>query len=556
MEKGHDHHKIEASEEIKLLFKDCNFTREDVLIADHPMSVKNMMIADPVLLTAEIRAIEHLTTLLPEPPRLMEKAGLAAAQIIRDQLHKKANPHILVLAGPGNNGGDAFVVARYLKEWENTVTVVFHGDRNRVPPDAKQAMQAWLEIGGEILTDIPDGKRDWDAVIDGIFGIGLNLSQSRPIDGKYREWVDTVNQMNILIVALDIPSGLGSDDGCIYGAAIRATLTVTFIGFKPGLFTNFGPECCGMIVLCDLNILLSSPPKPHIWLLNQKLANSLLPPHRPINSHKGSFGNVAILGGSSGMIGAALMAGRSALHLGAGRVYLGLLAENAPPVDFSQPELMLRTSSELFSLNSLSCLVVGPGLGQSAQALLLLETALHSEFTLVLDADALNLIASHPDLARNLSQRNVPAILTPHPAEAARLLRIDTATVQNDRMHAVHQISHIFNCYVVLKGAGSICCFPDGKRYLNTSGNPGLSTAGTGDVLAGIIGALIAQGLKPGQALLLAVYLHGAAADHLLQKNHGSLGMVASEVIGVARLLLNQWICQNEDSSNSLRGTV
>lgn len=503
-----------------------------------------MMTADPIWLTAEIRAIEHLATLLPEPPRLMEKAGLAAAQIIRDQLNKKPSHHALVLAGPGNNGGDAFVVARYLKEWGNAVTVVFNSDRNRVPADAKQAMQAWIDTGGKILAEIPDGVPNWDVVIDGLFGIGLDHSRRRLIEGKYREWVDTVNQMNVPIVSLDIPSGLGSDDGCIYGTAIRATATVTFIGLKPGLYTNFGPECCGTVMLRDLNILLPSPPEPHAWLLNQKLAQSLLPPPRPINSHKGSFGNVAILGGSPGMIGAALLAGRASLHLGAGRVYLGLLAENTPPVDLSQPELMLRHPSELFALEYLNCLIIGPGMGQSKEALSWLEQALKSERILVIDADALNLIAQHQKLATKLSQRSASTILTPHPAEAARLLDTDTAAVQNDRMHAASQISQHFNCYSVLKGAGSICCFPNGKRFLNTSGNPGLSTAGTGDILTGMIGALIAQGLNPSQALLLAVYLHGAAADHLLQQHYGPLGMVASEIISVTRLLLNQWVYQ------------
>ncbi|PSJ17446.1 NAD(P)H-hydrate dehydratase [Nitrosomonas supralitoralis] len=505
-----------------------------------------MLTAEPIFLTAEIREIEHLITLLPTPPRLMEKAGLAAAQIVRDQLHKNPNYHILVLAGPGNNGGDAFVVARHMKEWGNAVTVVFNGDLNRVPPDAKQAIQAWLDIGGEVLADIPDGDQNWDTVIDGLFGIGLDQSRGRPIEGKYREWVDTVNRMNAPIVSLDIPSGLGSDDGCIYGTAIRATTTVTFIGLKPGLFTNFGPECCGTIVLRDLNILLPSPPEPHVWLLNQNLAQSLLPPPRPVNSHKGSFGNVAILGGSTGMVGAALLAGRTALYLGAGRVYLGLLAESVPPVDFSQPELMLRHPSELFTLESLNCLIIGPGLGQSKEALSWLEHALNDEHVLVLDADALNLIAQHQHLAQRLSQRNASTILTPHPAEAARLLYTDTATVQNDRMNAAYQISQQFNCHIVLKGAGSICCFPEGKRFLNTSGNPGLSTAGTGDVLTGIIGALIAQDLNPRQALMLAVYLHGAAADHLLQQNQGPLGMVASEIINMARLLLNKWIYQKK----------
>ncbi|TXI20657.1 MAG: NAD(P)H-hydrate dehydratase [Nitrosomonas sp.] len=501
------------------------------------------MTSNPVYLTSEIREIEHqAATMLPKPPRLMEKAGLAAAQIIRDQLLRKSNRCILVLAGPGNNGGDAFVAARYLKEWGNAVTVVFSGDSQHAPQDAKHAIQSWLHIGGEISVDIPNGDKNWDMIVDGLFGIGLDQSQNRPIAGKYREWIETVNQMHVPIAALDIPSGLGSDDGCIYGIAIHATATITFIGYKAGLFTNYGPECCGTVVLCGLDIRLPAPPEPRAWLINETLAYALLPPPRFANSHKGSFGNVAILGGSTGMVGAALLAGRSALHLGAGRVYLGLLADNAPAVDFSQPELMLRAPSEIFTLKPLNCLVIGPGLGQSAVALSWLEVALISEYPLVLDADALNLIAQHSYLAKKLSQRKTPAILTPHPAEAARLLKTDTAAVQHNRMNAALQLAQQFNSYVILKGAGSICCFPDGKRYLNTSGNPALSTAGTGDVLAGIIGALIAQGLKPDQALLLAVYLHGAAADRWVQQYRGMVGMAAADIIDVARLLLNEWI--------------
>jgi len=502
-----------------------------------------MTIADPVFFTAEIREIEHQAATLPNPPHLMEKAGLAAAQIVRDQLLKNTYSHVLVLAGPGNNGGDAFVAARYLKEWGNAVTVAFTGERDRVPPDAKQAMQAWLDIGGEISEDIPDTP-DWDAVIDGLFGIGLDQSKNRPIEGKYLEWIHTVNQLKIPILALDIPSGLGSDNGCIYGAVIRATITVTFIGLKPGLFTNFGPECCGTVLLCDLDVKATSPLAPQAWLINKRLAQSMLPPPRPANSHKGSFGSLAILGGSPGMVGAALLAGRSALYLGTGRVYLGLLARTAPPVDFLCPELMLHSPHQLFKLKPMNCLVVGPGLGNESEALSWLETVLNSELTLVLDADALNLIAMHTYLAKKLNQRKASAIMTPHPAEAARLLKTDTGIIQNDRMDAVYKISQQFNCYVVLKGAGSICCFPDGKRYLNTSGNPGLSTAGTGDVLSGMIGALLAQGLSLDHALLLAVYLHGAAADNLLQQNHGPLGMTASEIITSARSLLNDWVYQ------------
>lgn len=497
-----------------------------------------MTIADPVFLTAEIREIEQWVATQPDPPNLMERAGLAAAKIARDTWLMSGR-NVLILAGPGNNGGDALVVARHLKEWGNVVTLVFSGNPDRLPADARQAMQAWLASEGSIQPDIPDNQ-SWDMVIDGLFGIGLD--KHRPLADPYRRWIDTVNQLGLPILALDIPSGLGSDDGCRVGTAIRATLTVTFIGLKPGLFTHFGTECCGTIALRDLDIQRPSQPAPHIWLLNHKLTQTLLPPPRSANSHKGTYGNVAILGGSTGMVGAALLAGRSALYLGAGRVYLGLLTQTAPSVDFSQPELMLRSLAELFALNPLNCLVAGPGLGQSAEALSSLDTALRSTLALVLDADALNLIAQHPHLARTLSQRTACAILTPHPAEAARLLHTDTAAVQNDRMNAVDQIARQFNCHVVLKGAGSICCFPDGRYYLNTSGNPGLSTAGTGDVLSGMIGALLAQGLHADQALLLAVYLHGAAADTLLQQNHGPLGMTASEIIAAARSLLNDWI--------------
>lgn len=498
--------------------------------------------SEPVYTTAEIRTIEQFALSQAKPAYLMEKAGLAAAQIIRDQMLKGPHRNILILAGPGNNGGDAFVVARYLKEWGNRVTVVFAAQPERQSHDAAQARQAWLAIGGEIVPDIPNGEQNWDAIVDGLFGIGLDPSRQRAIEDPYRRWIDAVNSMHVPVVALDIPSGLGSDDGCIYCTAIRANLTVTFIGLKTGLYTHFGPEYCGKIILCHLDIVPTSIVQPHIWLLDQSHALSLLPPQRCANSHKGSYGNVAILGGSNGMIGAALLAGRAALHLGAGRVYLGLLADPSPTVDLVQPELMLRSPAGLFSLHPLNCLIVGPGLGRSELALSWLDQALSSASTLILDADALNLIAHHASLKKKLGQRTAATILTPHPAEAARLLSTDTAAVQQDRMTAAYQIAQQFHCYVVLKGSGSICCFPDGSHYLNTSGNPGLSTAGTGDVLTGMIGALIAQGLHANQALLLAVFLHGTAADRWVSRHDGPVGMTASEIIPEARSILNQWI--------------
>ena len=495
--------------------------------------------ADPIFFTTEIREIERLATAQRDAPCLMEKAGLAAAQIARDKLLSHEQCNVLILAGPGNNGGDAFVVARYLKQWGHSITVVFAGDQERLPDDAKNALQQWLAVHGDIKNKIPD-EENWDLIIDGLFGIGLD--PKRPLQGQYLDWVQTVNHTQTPVLALDIPSGLGSDNGCIYGAVINATITVTFIGFKPGLLTNYGPQYCGDIQLCDLDLNTCHFQPAHTWVLNAKLAHSLLPPPRAANSHKGTFGSIGILGGSAGMVGAALLAGRAALNLGTGRVYLGLIARNAPDVDVTQPELMLRSPHELFKLQQINCLITGPGLGTESDAYTWLDCALTTQHALVLDADALNHIAAHAQMASKLRQRTEPAVLTPHPAEAARLLDIDVTTVQNDRLGAAQRIAEFFNCHVVLKGAGSICTFPNGSHYINTSGNPGLSSAGTGDVLSGMIGAFISQGLSPEHALLLAVYLHGVAADELRKQHHGPLGMTATEIIPAARGLLNQWI--------------
>lgn len=506
-----------------------------------------MKSATPVFLTSQIREIEQIAFALPNPPKLMEKAGLAAAQMTADKLLTDVKNRVLVLAGPGNNGGDAFVVARHLKEWEHHVTLVFTGDCRKLSTDAKNALDAFATLGNDLLDEIPNDTH-WDVVVDGLFGIGLDQHKNRPLDEQYIHLINTVNQMNIPVVALDIPSGLGSDNGDVHDIAIRATYTVTFIGYKPGLFTNDGPDYCGSVLLSDLELNPLAHVTPHTWLIDQPAIQPLLPSSRPANSHKGTYGSMGIIGGSTGMIGATLLAGKAALKLGAGRVYLGLIGRNAPAVDTTQPELMLRSPYELFKLENLNCLVVGPGLGLESDSHTWIDNALNTQLPLILDADALNHIAMHTRLAYKLLTRQIPSILTPHPAEAARLLNTNTTSIQNDRMAAALKLASTFNCYVVLKGTGSICASPDGHRYINTSGNPGLSSAGTGDVLSGMIGALLAQGLKTKDALLLAVYLHGAAADTLLQQNNGPLGMTASEIIDPARRLLNSWIYQTDNN--------
>lgn len=500
-----------------------------------------MNCANPVYLTAEIRKIEEIAAALPDPPELMEKAGLAAAHVAVEKLLTSNMNRVLILAGPGNNGGDALVAARYLKQWQFEVTLVFTGVRERLSRDAQHALDEWISAGGEIGNQIPsDGK--WHAVIDGLFGIGMGQSTARNLEGQYLDLVNTVNDMDLPVLSLDVPSGLGSDNGHVHGVAIKATITVTFIGLKPGLLTNEGPEYCGEILVRELVLDAHTLVPPQTWATTQVSVQRILPAPRPANSHKGIFGSIGVLGGSTGMVGAALLAGRAALKLGAGRVYLGLIAQNAPAVDPTQPELMLRTPHELFALQHLNCLVVGPGLGIESDAAAWVDSALSTKLPLVLDADALNHIATHPQSAEKLRLRQYPTIITPHPAEAARLLNVDTVTIQNDRMAAAEKLAKNFHCYAVLKGAGSVCVSPEHRRYINCSGNPGLSSAGTGDVLSGMIGAFLTQGLNAQSALVLAVYLHGAAGDELLEKQGGPVGMTASEVVNSARCLLNKWI--------------
>ncbi|MEO1765745.1 NAD(P)H-hydrate dehydratase [Thiobacter aerophilum] len=488
----------------------------------------------PIYPAAGIREIERAVPIGPDSPSLMERAGLACAELART-LATDPRP-ILVLAGPGNNGGDALVAARWLKQWFYRVEVVSRADEARLPPDAATALAAWRAVGGSCQPDLPE-KRDWGLVIDGLFGIGL----TRPLDAPYADWVQRVNALAVPILALDVPSGLDADTGCSHGVAIRAQHTVTFLALKPGLLTANGPDHCGQLHLRTLDVLAPMYHPASGWLLDEHLVRGLLPP-RPLNSHKGLFGSVGILGGAAGMTGAALLAGRAALHVGAGRVYLGLLDDDAPAVDPLQPELMLRPAGHLLDAPHLNVLVAGPGLGRSAAAVGYLQHVLAADAPLVLDADALNLIAASDALKARIAQRKAPTLMTPHPAEAARLVGASIGDVLCQRVEIASLIAVRFNAFVALKGVGTVCAMPNATWFINASGNPGLASPGTGDVLAGILGALLAQGLSPRDALLLGVYLHGAAADRLRERGIGPVGMTASEVIGAARDLLNEWV--------------
>jgi hydroxyethylthiazole kinase-like uncharacterized protein yjeF len=485
----------------------------------------------PVSLPAEVRALEAVAAASPRPPELMERAGLAAAELARE-IAANGKP-VLVLAGPGNNGGDALVLARHLLQWYFRVAIVFAGDESKLSADAGAALRAWRGAGGITVQTLP-AARDWGLVVDGIFGIGLE----REVTGRYAQWVAAANAAGVPVLAIDIPSGLHSDTGRVMGCAVRATHTVTFIALKPGLLTLDGPDHCGELHLRTLGLDAPALRAPRGFLIGREVLAGV-PAPRARNTHKGDYGSVGVIGGDHGMVGAALLAGRAALKSGAGRIYVGLLAKEAPLVDPAQPELMLRTADEVLKLGNLSCLAVGPGLGHTPDAAFYLGIALDSPLPLVLDADALNLAAMDAQLADRVRRREAATLLTPHPAEAARLLGVSTREVQHDRVGAAVELAARFSSFVVLKGAGSICAAPDGTWHINTSGNPGMASAGMGDVLTGIIAALIAQGADARSALLAGVHLHGAAADELVARGVGPAGMTATETIDAARCILN-----------------
>jgi len=338
-------------------------------------------------------------------------------------------------------------------------------------------------------------------------------------------WIGCANESGSRIFAIDIPSGLNAETGVAYAPSIRADATATFIALKPGLLTADGPDHCGAISVhrldLDFDARSSGAGRRLAWdALAAALPSPLLRARH--NVHKGT----------------AILAGRAAAHLGAGKVWVGLATSERPGVDWMQPELMLRQANDVLASKP-DALLVGPGLGTDAEARELLVQALALDCPIAVDADALNLVAGDAALGVALASRKAPSAMTPHPAEAARLAHTNASTVQSDRLQAAQDLSARFKASVVLKGAGSIVAHGDGTWAINVSGNAALASGGTGDVLAGMLAAFIVQGVPVNQALELAVCLHGAAADALVVDGVGPVGVTASELLPVSRRLLN-----------------
>lgn len=465
------------------------------------------LVSPPLYMASDIRAIERQWLAAHPKDALMEKAGAAIAEMAGALANESGAP-VLILAGPGNNGGDALLAARLLHAQGFRVVVVSRADPGRLPPDAARAWSGWRDGGGTILNEIPRPQM-FSLVIDGLFGVGLQ----RDITGEAARWIAQAQNLDCPKLAIDLPSGLDSDSGRIRGCALRADHTLTFLGLKPGLLTADGPDYAGTLHLDMLGVDPKTLPETPGIALTQLASRHALPA-RAQNSHKGLYGHVGILGGHKGMVGACLIAGRAALRQGAGSVTLGVLDERVV-VDYLEPRLMFAMPESLVK-GDLDVLAIGPGLGQQPRAQALLETALAAACPLLLDADALNLLAGHPELARLTVRRGAPTLLTPHPGEAARLLGLRVADVQADRVGAARKLSAHYRAHVALKGAGTVIAHPDSRYAINTRGGPWLAQAGAGDRLTGMVAALQGQGMAAGDALEAACWLHGSAAGNCM----------------------------------------
>ncbi|MBE7416296.1 MAG: NAD(P)H-hydrate dehydratase [Ideonella sp.] len=441
---------------------------------------------------------------------LMARAGEAVAR-----LALAVAPHahgIHVCCGPGNNGGDGFVAARWLQAWGKPAAVSFIGTAAQLPTDARWAVQAARDAGVAITEGVPD-RIEADLAIDALLGLGV----ARDLGGAVAGAVDRLNASDAVRLAVDLPSGLDGDTGAVWGRAVRAAHTLSLLTLKPGLFTAQGRDHAGRVWFDDLGVLAEPTT---LELAGPETARALSP-LRCHAQHKGSFGDVVVLGGAPGMVGAAVLAARAASAAGAGRVYLGLLAPtDAGWHDTRHPELMARAPEQLLLPATLAGATVVCGCGGGNAVRHALPAVLHHAARLLLDADALNALAADETLRRLLRARAARAhatLLTPHPLEAARWLGGATRDVQADRVEAARALAEMAACTVLLKGSGTVIASPGAVTAINPTGDARLGSAGSGDVLAGWAGGLWAACADYADAHAVAqaaAWLHGAAVDH------------------------------------------
>ena len=482
----------------------------------------------PLYTSDQIRSLEQraIAAGVVSGLSLMQRAGesVFAAVIARWPDIKR----ITVLGGGGNNAGDGYVIANLALQAAYQVRVISLADPEQLPNDALSCFKTYQQSGGQISMGDADGDIDTDLIIDALFGIGLN----RRLSADHQSLIAKANQSSAKRVAVDIPSGLVADTGAVLADAVfKADLTVSFIAGKPGLYTGEAVNYTGEVLIADLDLpadFFRKTQATHYRL------NKIALPSRPRNAHKGHFGHVLLVGGNHGYSGAIRLAAEAALRSGAGLVSVATRASHSHILAMTRPEIMshaVENTNELLPLlDKASVVVVGPGLGQDPWAQALLSQIVTLNKPCVWDADALNWLAAHPHKLNC-------GIATPHPGEAARLLQCTTTDIAKDRFAAVQALQSAFGGVWLLKGAGSL--ITDGNSIgVSTTGNPGMASGGMGDVLAGICGSLLAQGLSLLEACQLAVYIHGEAAD-LCAAQAGERGMLASDLIAKLRQCLN-----------------
>lgn len=469
---------------------------------------------------------------------LMSRAGHAAfACLLSDW---PAVRQICVMAGPGNNGGDGYVVAALASMHGIDVCFYAVGDHRELSPASAAARQMALDSG--VMIQHWDGLLEFEGglIVDAMLGTGLNKAPQ----GLLARAVEAVNAHPAAVLALDVPTGLNADTGRAYEPTIRAAMTTTFVAMKQGLLTADAADYCGRLAYASLDIrlpvLCSLPASVERISYHRLAAIGQHLPTRKGNVHKGHFGHVLVVGGDEGMGGAAAMALEAAARCGSGLISCATRSCNATALLVRRPEAMVRgvvSGLELLPmLERATVIAAGPGLGQGSWGELLLQQVLEAPHPLVLDADALNLLAM-PGWRRSFAGRAV--VLTPHPGEAARLLDSSITTVQNDRFAAVRELAGRYQAVVVLKGAGTLIASPEGRVSLCSDGNPGMSSGGMGDVLTGVIAALLAQGMSACNAARWGVCLHSSAADRVMEEQ-GPCGLLATDLLPSLRILNNQ----------------
>lgn len=465
--------------------------------------------------------------------QLMQKAGTAAFEQLR--YHWPDTRKITLCCGKGKNAGDGLVLGlEAARQGLDVEIYIMSKNTSELSPETASLLRRCQAEGLSIhFFPHPTLAFRGDVIVDALLGSGLK----RPLSPAYVEVIHAINQSKRPVLAIDVPSGLDMDTGSALEAVVKANLTVTFIAPKQGLYTGEGPACCGHIVMSDLDIPREYRQKiqPAAELLSWEKVCTLLPKPRLLNSHKGDFGHVLVIGGDGGMGGAVRMAAEAAARVGAGLVTVATRAQHICTVNATRPEILCYPIQEANDLDELlqraTVIVAGPGLGQSEWGKTLYDKIVGSPLPKVMDADALNLLSQSPRSHSNW-------ILTPHPGEAARLLNVTRAQVQNNRFKAIIDCQKQYGGVTILKGSGSLIRGQTPLNYICPKGNPGMATAGMGDILSGVIGGLLAQALSLHEAALAGVFIHALAGDYAATSG-GERGLLASDLFPYLRHLVN-----------------